>query len=481
MMDQFELHPDRLATTDEKGRRVYLYPADVRGKFKSLRTKVQFGLILFFLTLPWLKINGHQALLLNVSRREFDIFGLSLRAHNAPLLFFVLAAAGFGLFFVTSVWGRVWCGWACPQTVFIEGVFRRIERWVEGSSLERRKLDTSPWSIGKFAKRTSKWVLFVLASLVITHSFLAYFVGAEELLGMIRSDPRENWTSFLFILISTGIILFDFAWFREQFCIIACPYGRFQSVLMDDHSMVVAYDSARGEPRRTPQAKVLAKTHNSPLGDCVNCYRCVQVCPTGIDIRRGTQMECIACTACVDACDEVMTKLKKPTGLIRYDTARGLAKKPVRRWRPRTLVYLSINLAAIGALIFFLARFNPVEIQILRAKDTPYAVQPGHDGAPDYVLNHFKLELSNQSDNLQHLSFETLGAAKDAGIELIIPHRPLPMPAGKVSRSDIFVRFPKGVLQNGQTKVELKVFAKDTITGKQIILNKELVLVGPFS
>lgn len=481
MMDQFELHPERLATTDEKGHRVYLYPADVRGWFRKWRTRVQFGLILFFLALPWLKINGHQALLLNVSRREFAIFGLSLRAHNAPLLFFVLAAAGFGLFFVTSVWGRVWCGWACPQTVFIEGVYRRIERWVEGSALERRKMDAGPWTKTKVIKRTVKWILFVLASLVITHSFLAYFVGADDLIRMIQSDPRENWASFLFILISTGIILFDFAWFREQFCIIACPYGRFQSVLMDDHSMVVAYDTARGEPRRTPQAKALAKTHNSSLGDCVNCYRCVQVCPTGIDIRRGTQMECIACTSCIDACDEVMTKLNKPTGLIRYDTARGLAKKKVVRFRPRAIAYLSIVVASIAALIFFLAHLKPIDIQILRAKDTPYTIQPGRDGGPDYVLNHFKLELSNQSGSLHNLEFEAEDEAEDAGVQLVVPMHPLPMPAGKVIRSDIFVRFPKSILKNGQTKIEVEIEDKDATTGMEIKFIKELTLVGPFS
>lgn len=489
-MDNLELHPERLATTDERGRRVYLYVADVKGKFRKWRTKIQAVLILFFLCLPWLKINGHQALLLNVTKREFDIFGLSLRAHNAPLLFFVLAAAGFGLFFVTSIWGRVWCGWACPQTVFIDGIFRRIERFIEGSALERRKLDAAPISVKKIAKRTVKWALYVIASAIITHSFLAYFVGTEDLMVMIRSNPSENWGSFLFILISTGIILFDFAWFREQFCIIACPYGRFQSVLMDQRSTVVAYDTARGEPRRTPQAKALAKIHNSPLGDCVNCYRCVQVCPTGIDIRRGTQLECIACTSCIDACDDVMTKLGKPTGLIRYDSALGLAekkkkpedRKPIRKFSARSGIYLAIVVASLIALVFSLARLNPVEIAVLRAKDTPYVVQPAKDAsAPDYVMNHFKLELSNQSESLHNLSFEVSPEMKQAGVELITALRPLPMPAGRQTRGDIFVRFPKTILTNGQTKIELKVLDHDTVTGKEIILKKELTLVGPFT
>lgn len=319
-LSQFELHPDRLATTDAQGRRIALYPADVRGFFRRKRTQVQAILVIIFLVLPWVRINGQQALLLDIAQRRFEIFGLSLRAHNAPLLFFVFAAGAFGLFFVTAVWGRVWCGWACPQTVFIDGVFRKIERWVEGSALERRKLDAAPLSLQKFLKKFGKWSLYIFATLILTHSFLAYFVGTGPLAEMIRKNPSENWGSFLFMVFSSAVILFDFAWFREQFCTIVCPYGRFQSVLMDRGSMIVAYDVDRGEPRATPQAKALSKAHNSNLGDCVNCYRCVQVCPTGIDIRRGLQMECIACTACIDACDEVMTKVKKPTGLIRYDS-----------------------------------------------------------------------------------------------------------------------------------------------------------------
>lgn len=480
-VNPFELHPERLATTDEKGRRVFLHPADVRGKLRTLRSRVQLFLILFFLILPWLKIEGRQALLLDVADRRFEIFGLSLRAHNAPLFFFVLAAVGFGLFFVTSLWGRVWCGWACPQTVFIDGVYRRIERFIEGGHLERRKLDQSPWTATKIAKRLFKWLAFSAASLVITHSFLAYFVGADDLIAMVTSSPRENWTSFLFILVSTGIILFDFAWFREQFCIIACPYGRFQSVLMDDASSIVAYDSARGEPRATPQAKALAKNHNSKLGDCVNCYRCVQVCPTGIDIRRGVQLECIACTSCVDACDEVMTKLGKPTGLVRYDSLLGLQKKKklsVReRLRPRALVYFSIVALSVSLLSYFVATLQPVEIQVLRAKESPYTLQET-TGTP-MVTNHFKIELSNQSGSLHHLRFEASAEMKAAGLELITAHRPLPIEDGKVMRADLFIRFPKSFLETGARKISLEVLDEDPATGIRRSVEKEVTLVGP--
>ncbi len=475
-MSSFELHPERLATTDEKGKRVYLFPADVRGFFRTWRSRLQFVLIFFFLALPWLRIDGRQALLLDISRREFEFFGLSLRAHNAPLLVFVFAIAGFGLFFLTALWGRVWCGWACPQTVFIDGVYRRIERWIEGPALERKRLAQAPWTLKKLAKRSLKWMAFTLTSLIITHSFLAYFVGTDRLAEMISSSPRENWGSFLFILVSTAVILFDFAWFREQFCIIACPYGRFQSILMDDHSTIVAFDSKRGEPRATPQAKALAKTHNSKLGDCVNCYRCVQVCPVGIDIRRGTQMECIACTACIDACDEVMTKTKKPTGLIRYDSARGLAGKKPNHLRARPLVYLAVVVISAGSLSYALSVMKPVDATVLRAKDAPYELV-----GDTTVINHFKLELSNQSNEVHALTFEADRSVVEAGLQLITPHRPLVLEKGKVTRADLFVRFPKSLLKNGGLKIALAIEDSSPTQKKKETLKKELTLVGPFN
>lgn len=329
-----ELPEERLATTDEKGKRVYLYPDDIKqGHYRNLRVKLRAFLVIFFLFLPWIKIQGHQAVLLDIPHRRFAILGLTFWAHDAPIFLFVLGILAFGIFLVTALLGRIWCGWACPQTVFIDGVFRRIERWIEGDSVERRKLDDGPWNENKVFKKILKWFLFLLVSLVITHSFLAYFVGTDELLVMIRRPPLENITSFLVMAASTAVILFDFGWFREQFCVIVCPYGRFQSVLMDDDSWAVMYDEKRGEPRRgrVPEGK--------SEGDCVNCYRCVQVCPTGIDIRRGLQLECIACTACIDACDEVMDRLGKEQGLIRYDTLTQMSGKKVQWLRARTVIY----------------------------------------------------------------------------------------------------------------------------------------------
>lgn len=478
-MSQFELHKDRLATTDESGRRVYLFPADVRGRFRRWRNYVQFALIVFFLVLPWIRIDGRQALLFDISNRHFEIFGLSLRAHNAPLLLFVFGVAGFGLFFVTAIWGRVWCGWACPQTVFIDGVFRRIERWIEGPALNRRRLADAPWTLDKITKRTAKWALFTLASLTITHSFLAYFVGTERLARMVSSPPIENWGSFLFMLIATAIILFDFAWFREQFCIIACPYGRFQSVLMDSHSMIVAYDAARGEPRATSEAKTQAKATASGLGDCVNCYRCVQVCPTGIDIRRGVQMECIACTACIDACDDVMTKIKKPTGLIRYDSLRGLEKRPVARMRPRTAMYFVLVCLFLGGLAISVMRTPEVDIAVLRAHEAPYKVV--QSGTDTIIINHFKISLSNQSRTQHNISFEPVKSLEAPEVELVTAIKPYLLKEGIAAKVDLFVRFAPGILKNGERKIRIFVRDEDVATGEVINREKELALVGPFS
>ncbi len=481
-LNEFELHSERLATTDAKGKRIYLHPADVKGFFRTQRTRLQFVLIVFFLGLPWIQINGRQALLLDLAQRRFEIFGLSLRAHNAPLLFFVFAAAGFGLFFATSVFGRIWCGWACPQTVFIDGIFRRIERWIEGSALERRKLDAAPMTLSKLTKRSLKWFAFVLATLIITHSFMAYFIGVDQLATMIRRPPTENWGSFLFMLFSSGIILFDFAWFREQFCTIACPYGRFQSVLMDKSSMVVAYDVNRGEPRATAQAKILAKNHSTNLGDCVNCYRCVQVCPTGIDIRRGVQMECIACTACIDACDDVMTKVHKPKGLIRYNTSVSTPKANVKvklKFTSRSAVYLTLCLASVIALTVFLSKIKPVDVQILRAKDTPYSVQTVEDGTSE-VMNHFLVELSNQSGVRHELLFLVPNDFDKNNIHVVTAIHPLPIENGQVTRTDVFIHFNKTLLENGQKKIRLLIKDKNSISEHVIEIEKEVMLVGPF-
>jgi cytochrome c oxidase accessory protein FixG len=474
-MSEFDLHPERLGTTDENGRRIFPQPADVIGRYRTRRTWVQAVLIMFFLALPWLRIAGRQAVLLDITNRHFEIFGLTLRAHNAPLLVFVFAAFFFGLFFVTAVWGRVWCGWACPQTVFIDGVFRRIERLVEGSAAHRRELDKAHWTFTKVRLRFVKWSLFAFVCLVISHSFMAYFIGTESLESMMTHPPLENWANFVLMAATTAILLFNFGWFREQFCVIACPYGRFQSVLMDSRSLIIGYDVKRGEPRATIEAKRVAKAEGTSLGDCVNCYRCVQVCPVGIDIRRGVQMECIACTACVDACDDMMTKIKKPTGLIRYDSMLALDGDKQRKFSLRAAAYAFVAVGSVVALFISLDSIKPVEVTFLRAKESPYQiVDPTGDAS---ITNHFILEISNESENAHTLIFAT----KDSQVQIVTAFTPLPVPADEMVRASLFVKFPKSILKSGQRIISIRIIDTDSKTHEQTEFEKEVAVVGPFS
>ena len=461
----YELPKERLATTDQSGRRVYLYPAAVNGLYRKRKKWVHGFLLLLFLILPWIHIGGRQLLLLDVARREFFFFGLHFRAHDAPMLVFLFLAFAFLIGLISAIWGRIWCGWACPQTVFIEALFRRIEVFIEGSHRERKALDEGPWTSEKIRKKTIKWAAFTAISLITTHSFLAYFVGSQEMAHMILRPPSENWTSFLVIVFTTGIILLDFGWFREQFCVIMCPYGRFQSVMLDSNSLVVAYDTARGEPRRgTVEA-------GKAQGDCVSCYRCVQVCPTGIDIRRGLQMECIACTACIDACNEVMEKTKRPKGLIRYTTLAELKGFTRLNLRPRTIAYSVLLLIAVGGLTFALGKKDFLEAAVLRAKDAPYQVIPNEGGA--MVTNHFRLEISNQTGKSQEIRLALKDAELSAGFALIMPMNPITLPDSAAQRLDFFLRFPLGALQHGSRKIELQLHSE---TGAKVL---EVVLVGP--
>lgn len=454
-----ELPRNRLATTDAAGHRVYLYPAAVRGRFFERKKWVHGFLVLLLLALPWVRPGGQQLLLLDVARREFFIFGLHFRAHDAPLFVFLLLGFAFLIGFVTSIWGRLWCGWACPQTVFTELIFRRIERWVEGGPRERKLLDEAPLNTEKFLKKGLKWGLFLLVSLVVTHSLLAYFVGSREMISMIEGSPFDNWPSFLVIAVTTSVVMLDFGWFREQFCVIACPYGRFQSVMLGPQSLVVGYDEKRGEPRRVIPPVV-------PQGDCVNCLRCVQVCPTGIDIRRGLQMECVACTACIDACDEVMEKTKKPLGLIRYmSLGDSLGKKP-SRLNPRAILYGFLFLAIISTLTVVLGKKEFLEVATLRARGAPY-----ENLANDIVVNHFHLELSNQTGKEETITL-SLGAGEKE-MELVMPLSPIHMSEGAQQRADFFVKFPKSTLSAGSRKATLLLSSSG---GPR---NVEVTLVGP--
>lgn len=438
----YDLPEERPASFDEVGDRVKIYPAAVTGHWRTRRTQVHFILVFVFLILPWIKINGHPAILLNLPERKFAFFGLTFWAHDLPLLFFVIASTALGLIFVTALWGRVWCGWACPQTVFIDAIYRWIEFKIEGNHLERRRLDQSPTTFASIFKKSLKWFVFLIVTMVVTHSFLAYFVGPDRILKMIQTSPRENWESFLVIAFMTGILLFNFGWFREQFCIIMCPYGRLQSALVDERSLGVIYDSKRGEPRKGIPSE-------NPQGDCISCFKCVAVCPTGVDIRRGFQMECIQCTACIDACDEVMEKIGKPKGLIRYGSASELfenLKINSSRLRIRPLLYGLILLTLIGGFIGKIILRVDLHGVVLRAIDDPFKILPNRSGDSSQegrrIINHFKIHLQNQTfDSITgHFKLPQEMILRD--YNLITPQSTFTLAGGHSAVYHFFIEFP---------------------------------------
>ncbi len=458
-----EVPDDRLASLDEHGHRVALNPAAVDGRFRRWRDHVYNVLIVVFLVLPWTTFRGHQTILLDIPNRRFAFFGVTFWAHDVPLVFFVLGLATFGLSFVTAIWGRVWCGWACPQTVFIDRVYRRIEAWVEGNHIQRAHLARAPWTAEKIRKRAIKWFLFWFVSTNIAHSFTAYFIGAHRLLAMSLHAPGEHMTAFLFVTSLTLILMFDFGWFREQFCIIMCPYGRFQSVLMDRHSLAILYDVHRGEPRKGIAPEGVEH------GDCINCYKCVAVCPTGIDIRRGVQLECIACTACIDACDGIMDHIGRPRGLIRYASEAQMAGEQRRPMRPRTVLLGIVLLTLATGFGVTVANRPAVDAEFIRAVGEPYATTETRDGTE--VINHFKVYLNNQSFDEQEVSLELVRSSVCGGdasaVTMVAPMFPLHMRPGARESEHVFLRCAPAVTASGRCDLEVLVRTRSA-RGEQV-------------
>jgi len=374
------------------GSHYVIHPADVKGSFTTWRRLFGYLLIGVYILLPWIPINGAPALFFDVENRRFHIFGLTLLIQDLWVFFFLISGLGFSLFFITALLGRLWCGWACPYTVFLEHVFRRIERFIDGDANARRKLDAAPSSAGKTIRRVIKYALYLTVSTIIAHVFISYFVSLPRLYQFMREGPLQHGATFTIISALTAVLCFCFAWFREQFCIILCPYGRIQSALTDEETVVIGYDEKRGEPR--------GKATDPNAGSCIDCNRCVQVCPTGIDIRNGLQMECIGCAACIDACDDIMRKVNRPTGLVRYDSTSGLAGKKRRIIRPRIWLYAVLGLfgmTAMGTTAFFKAR--PFFAEISRMRGAPFYV----DSAT--VRNHYQIRLSNKRNQPAEFSF----------------------------------------------------------------------------
>jgi cytochrome c oxidase accessory protein FixG len=383
-----------LSTIHTDGSRSFVHPADVKGRLTSLKKLVAFILLVVYAALPWIPVNGYPAVFLDVQERRFHFMGLTLAMQDLWVGFFLITGLAFSLFYVTALFGRLWCGWTCPYTVFLEHVYRRIERLIDGDATARRRLEDAPWTKSKVARRVFKHGVFLFVSAVIAHIFLSYFVSLGKLYEMMKGPPSEHLMAFGVMAFMTGALYFAFSWFREQFCIILCPYGRLQSALTDDHSVIVGYDQKRGEPR----GKV-----GSTTGSCIDCRRCVQVCPTGIDIRQGMQLECIGCAACVDACDDIMIKLKRPTGLVRYDSYVGLHGGKTKIIRPRIVLYTLLLFLGAGAFLFSVSRLSSMNASAVRMIGAPFYVADGT------LRNQFLIRVINKHNSPSTYRLEIVG------------------------------------------------------------------------
>jgi cytochrome c oxidase accessory protein FixG len=398
---------DSVATINQKGKRNFLFPKQPKGPLYNKRTLASVIYLIVFFSLPWIKVNGEPFIMLNVLKRKFILFGQIFGPQD--FFIFALGMITFMVFIIlfTVVFGRVFCGWACPQTIFMEMVFRKIEYWIDGDFHKQQQLKTMPWNAFKIRKRLTKITVFWLISFVIANYFMAYLISMDEVLRYVHEGIGAHAGTFSALLIFTSVFFFVYYWFREQVCIVVCPYGRLQGVLLDKNSIVVAYDYVRGEPR----GKV--KSHDpAPKGDCIDCKACVRVCPTGIDIRNGTQLECVNCTACIDACDEIMESLDRPKQLIRLASENNIAQKQKLKITARIKAYSTVLLLIVSALVVMLATRDSVDITILRTQGMVYQQLPGEQTGNLYSARMFN---KTHRDILVELSIP----AEEGKIEII--------------------------------------------------------------
>ncbi len=452
-----------MGTVDEQGKRIWVYPKKPAGRFHRARIVVTVVLLTIFFVGPFIKIGGQPLLLLNVFERRFVVFGQAFWPQDFFLLALTLITLFVFIILFTVVFGRVWCGWACPQTLFMEMVFRKIEYWMEGDANEQRKLNQAPWSGEKVFKKASKQLIFVTISVIISHTAMAYLIGIEQVQEIISKPPTENMAGFIGLVAFTGIFYGVFAWFREQACIAVCPYGRLQGVLLGKDSIVVAYDWLRGEPRGKLKKNVVDETK----GDCIDCKLCVHVCPTGIDIRNGTQLECVNCTACIDACDDVMVKIGKPEGLIRYASFTSISEGVQKLIQPRVIGYSFVLLALVTFLSFMVATRSDIETTMLKVPGTLY--QRGEDGT---ISNLYNVEFVNKT--FEDIALELkIESPQDAVLSRVGDQQAV-VPAGEMLKGVYFVKIPTDKIREAKTVLLVGVYNE----GKQIERVK-VKFIGP--
>lgn len=452
-----EAFRDSIGTVTKEGKRAWVFPKKPSGNYYKYRKYVSYFLLAFLLLAPFIKINGNQFLLFNVLERRFNIFGLPFWPQDFYL--FVISMI-IGVIFITLFtvsFGRIFCGWICPQTIFMEMVFRRIEYWIDGDRGAQIRLAKQPWNAEKIRKRGLKWSIFFFISFIIANIFLAYLIGSDQLIRYILEGPGNHSSTLVSLTIFTGVFYFIFAWFREQVCIIACPYGRLQGVLLDNKSVVVAYDYKRGEAENG-RKKFRKNEDRNALGhgDCIDCSQCVHVCPTGIDIRNGTQLECVNCTACIDACDHIMESIGYPKGLIRYASIDNIEKKARFTFTPRMKGYVAVLTILTGLLIGMLFLRNDVEASVLRLPGQLYE----HKG--DYIIsNVYTYKVINKTvkdiEDVQIKLLSPKGEIKSVGNKTFI------IPKEGLAEGTLFIEIDKGLLDNDKTKVKLGIYSGDTL------------------
>ncbi len=466
-----------LSTLNADGSRRWISPRPSFGRFHTRRRIVGWILIVVFSLLPHIRINGKPSILLDLASRRFTFFGVTLLPSDSLLMALLMVAAFLSIFFFTAMFGRVWCGWACPQTVHLEFIFRPIERFFRGTPGRPKKggFKGSPLAVAL------QYLAYFLIAGHLAHTFLSYFVGAPTLARWMLQSPLDHPSGFLVMAAVTGLIMFDFAFFREQTCLVACPYGRLQSVLLDRSSLIVAYDTIRGEPRGKPRraapdvALPVLANPSDRSGDCVDCGLCVATCPTGIDIRKGLQMECVHCTQCIDACDSVMTKMKRPAGLIRYSSQSELARETVRPFRARIFIYPAIVTLLLVAAGFVLATRGDVNVSVMRSRGSTFVALD--DGR---VANQVRIKLISRVPQPRTYTFGAEPAAGGSDREpftltLTSEEDPYTLAPGEAHTIAALVHAPRSAFTRGTLNIH--VLVRDA--SGTVVASRPYTLLGP--
>lgn len=440
---------DEISTIDKEGKRIWVYPKKPKGRFHNWRLVVSIVLLAFLFLAPIIKIGGQPLLLFNIFERRFVIFGQIFWPQDFHLFVIGMITTVVFIILFTVAYGRIFCGWVCPQTIFMEMVFRKVEYWIEGDYMAQKKLKKQPWDTEKILKKGAKHAIFLFISFLIMHTFISYLIGFEEMVALVQTSPSENMAGFIAMIGFTGAFYGVFAKLREQVCTTICPYGRFQGVMLDRNSVVVAYDHVRGESRGK-----FRKTQDRPavgLGDCIDCHQCVQVCPTGIDIRNGTQLECVNCTACIDACDNIMDKVGLDRGLIRYASEANIADGKPFQFTTRLKAYTGVLTVLMGVLVALLVLRSDIEATILRTPGMLYQEQ-----AENKVSNLYNFKVVNKT--LEEVPFEF--RLENVTGEIKMVGDLLPVDGQSIGEGALFIHLDRSDLTGMSTKIKVGVYAE---------------------